>query len=412
MTAADHDPPESATDRERFRADVRTWLESRFPRAGAVDVDGPLEFMGAGEGVESLPRAREYLAMLSERGWSVPSWPKRYRGAELSPEYILVLAEELAEFETPDLYMFSVGLRHAGSAILEFGDAEQKARWLPRIATGEELWCQAFSEPGAGSDLAALATRAEREGTGWRVSGQKVWVSRAHAADWGLLLVRTDPSVPKHRGITAFALDMSAEGIDVRPLKQSNGDEHFNEIFLDGVFVPDHDRIGVEGSGWAVAVSMLAGERTQTGGVGSAFGDDRVLIARMMSLVCSRGADQDAGVRQALAELIIDARLAERTSARAVAVAMSGRQVGAEGSGDKLRKAAIVKKAAALALSLEGAAGGLSGEWQNLFLTAPSMSIRGGTDEVLLNVIGERVLGLPPEPRTDKGVPFSELPRS
>lgn len=412
MTAVDHDHSESAIDPDQLRADVRTWLESRFPRAEVADVDGSLEFMGAGEGLESLPRAREYLAMLSERGWSVPGWPTAYGGAALSPECILVLAEELAEFETPDLYMFSVGLRHAGLAILEFGDAEQKARWLPPIATGEDLWCQAFSEPGAGSDLAALSTQAEREADGWRISGQKLWVSRAHAADWGLLLARTDASVAKHRGITAFALDMSTEGIDVRPLKQSNGDEHFNEIFLDRVFVPDHDRIGPEGSGWSVAVSMLAGERAQTGGVGSAFGDDRVLIARLIGLVRSSGTHQDAAIRQALAELIIDARLAERTSARAVAVAVAGREVGAEGSGDKLRKASIVKKAAALALSLEGPAGAVSGEWQNLFLTAPSMSIRGGTDEVLLNILGERVLGLPPEPRVDKGMPFSEVPRS
>lgn len=412
MTGTIGDGPTAGTELEAFRADVRSWLASRLPPARARGDETPLEIMGAGEGSEALPRARAFLAMLAERGWSAPGWPQQYGGAGLSTDRILALDEELRAFETPDLYMFSVGLRHAGSAILEYGSEAQKARWLPRIATGEEIWCQAFSEPGAGSDLASLATRAERRDDGWVVTGQKVWVSRAHAADWGLLLARTDPHLPKHRGITAFGLDMTADGIDVRPLKQINGDEHFNEVFFDSVWIPDEDRIGDVGGGWSVALSMLAGERTQTGGIGSAFGDDQVVVDRLIELVRRCGADQDGDVRQRLAEIIIDARLAQRTSARAVEVAKAGRKVGAEGSGDKLRKAALLKRAAALALSVQGPAGAVDGdEWANLFLTAPSMSIRGGTDEVLLNVIGERVLGLPSEPRVDKDIPFSELPR-
>ncbi|CAN5614783.1 acyl-CoA dehydrogenase [soil metagenome] len=410
VTSAD-DGEARAPEPGSFRADVRRWLAARLPPRRDEEGTAPLEFMGVGEGLDALPRARRYLATLAERGWGAPGWPKKYGGAGLSSGDILILTEELRAFETPDLYMFSVGLRHAGAAILEHGSEEQKVAWLPRIATGEDIWCQIFSEPGAGSDLAGLATRAAREPGGWRLSGQKVWVSRAHAATWGIILARTDPIVPKHRGITAFVLDMSAEGIDVRPLKQINGDEHFNEIFLDSVWIPDTHRLGQVGNGWRVAVSMLAGERTQTGGAGAAFGDDHALISRLIELVRHSNADHDLVVRQELAEVIIQARLAERTSARAVAAAMAGKSVGAEGSGDKLRKAATLKRAAALALSILGPAGATDGEWQNLFLSAPSMSIRGGTDEILLNVIGERVLGLPPEPRVDKEIPFSEVPR-
>ena len=402
----------AAGDLTEFRRQARAWFDEWLePAKSDDDADHRLELMGAGEGAENVGRVRAYLGRLAERGWGAPGWPVEYGGAGLSSEHVRVLAEILRDYDTPDLYYFSVGLRHAGTAILEYGSEEQKRRWLPKIANGEEIWAQVFSEPGAGSDLAALATRAEREGDHWRVNGQKVWVSRAHLADWGLMLARTDPDVPKHRGITAFALDMRAEGVDVRPLKQANGDEHFNEVFFDDALIPDEHRIGGVGDGWRVALTMLAGERTASGGIGTSFGDDAAMVRKLVDLVRRRGLDHDDAVRQQLAELIIETRLTERVSARAIANANAGKKVGPEGSGDKLRKAATVKKASAFALSLLGPDGITDGEWQQLFITAPSISIRGGTDEVLLNVIGERVLGLPGEPRVDKDIPFSEVPR-
>lgn len=402
---------ETTTDLEAFRQEARAWLAERLEPAQRDDEERALGLMGAGEGSEVLPRGRAYLAMLSERGWGAPGWPVEYGGAGLSAAHVRILAEVLREFDTPDLYYFSVGLRHAGTAILEYGTEEQKRRWLPKIANGEEIWAQVFSEPGAGSDLAALAARAEREDGSWRLNGQKVWVSRAHIADWGLMLARTDPDVPKHRGITAFGLPMDADGVDIRPLKQANGDEHFNEIFFDDAVVPDEHRIGGAGEGWRVALSMLAGERSASGGIGTSFGDETVIVDKLVDLVRRKGLSDDASVRQDLARLIVESRLTERVTARAVANANAGRKVGAEGSGDKLRKAAMVKQASAFALGLLGAEGMTDGEWRNVFITAPSVSIRGGTDEILLNVIGERVLGLPGEPRVDKDVPFSEVPR-
>lgn len=402
----------TTSELDEFRTEARAWLSQRLaPAQGEDEEQRPLELMGAGEGSEVLPRGREYLRMLSERGWGAPGWPVEYGGAGLTAEHVRILAQVLREFDTPDLYYFSVGLRHAGTAILEYASEEQKRRWLPKIANGEEIWAQVFSEPGAGSDLAALATRAEREADGWRVNGQKVWVSRAHIADWGLMLTRTDPSVPKHRGITAFGLKIDTDGVDVRPLKQANGDDHFNEIFFDDALVPDEHRIGDEGDGWRVALTMLSGERSASGGIGTSFGDESAIIDKLVDLVRRRGLTGDASVRQDLARLIVESRLSDRVTARAVANANAGRKVGAEGSGDKLRKAQMVKEATSFALGLLGPQGMTEGEWNNLFITAPSLSIRGGTDEVLLNVIGERVLGLPGEPRVDKGIPFSEVPR-
>lgn len=401
----------TTTDIEAFRREARAWLAERLEPAQGEDEERTLGLMGAGEGREVLPRARAYLAMLSERGWGAPGWPVEYGGAGLSAEHVRVLAQVLREFDTPDLYYFSVGLRHAGTALLEYGSEEQKRRWLPKIANGEEIWAQVFSEPGAGSDLAALSTRAERDTDVWRVNGQKVWVSRAHLADWGLLLTRTNPDVPKHRGITAFGLKIDTDGVDVRPLKQANGDEHFNEIFFDDATVPDENRIGEEGDGWRVALTMLAGERRASGAIGTSYGDESVIIDKLVELVRRRGLVDDESVRQDLAALVIDSRLTDRVTARAVANANAGKKVGAEGSGDKLRKAAMSKQASALALGLLGAEGMTDGEWHNIFITAPSISIRGGTDQILLNVIGERVLGLPGEPRVDKDMPFSEVPR-
>ena len=300
---------------------------------------------------------------------------------------------DLARPGVPDLYPFLVGLALVRPVLVAHGTPDQHARWLPKIETGEEVWCQLFSEPDAGSDLAALSTRAVRDGDDWRVTGQKVWSSRAHYSKWGLLLARTDPSVPKHKGITAFAIDMTAPGVEVRPLVQMNGDRHFSEVFLTDAPVPDEDRIGAVGEGWGVAITTLTHER---GALGPGGGPGR---RELLDLVGASGRGLDPLVRQRVADVVTRMHL--------------GRLVQTHGSARKLFGSHTIKALAALAVDVQGL-GGIGGEdeWLTLFLTAPSISIRGGTDEIQRNILGERVLGLPPEPRLDKSVPFSEVPRS
>jgi alkylation response protein AidB-like acyl-CoA dehydrogenase len=395
---------QTTRDPERFRIAVRSWLEARLPRQ--TD-DTPATIMGAGEGSEAIDRGRRYLALLAEQGWSRPAWPARYGGGGLPPEDAAIVTDELANFQAPDLYMFTLALEQVGATILNRGSEEQKERWLLPITTGANVWCQLFSEPGAGSDLAGLSTRAERDGQRWLVTGQKTWVSRAHHADWGLLLARHDTSLPKHQGITAFAVDMTSPGIEIRPIRQMNGDSHFNEVFLDAVPVADRDRIGAVGDGWRIAVETLMNERTKAGRSG---GGDLVDIEGLLALVARRGAGKDPLVRQTVSKLYIETKLNERIAARSRAVAAQGGSVGPEGSGYKLRRSAILRGIADAALSLGGCSGAVEDdEWQTLFLTVPSVSIRGGTDEIQRNVIAERVLGLPRDPRPDKDVPFREL---
>ena len=393
-------------EEERFRSEVRSWLDEHLiaRRSASKSV-----FHGAGgDSAEAIEQGREFLRLLATRGWARPTWPVEYGGAGLSPDHAAVLARELLHYETPDLYLFGVALEQSGTAILRFGTPEQQARWLPSINDGSRIWTLLFSEPGAGSDLAGLTTRAIRDGDGWLVTGQKVWSSRAHLAAHGLLLARTDGSAPKHAGITAFCIDMDAPGVEVRPLRQMNGDDHFNEVFLDDVFVPDRDRLGELSAGWNIATAVLMGERNKpahSGNTGELAG-----ALKLIELVQARGLDADPVLRQKVASLYIEAKVADWTMARAQQVAAARGSAGPEGSGAKVRKSAIQKRLAQLALEVLGPEGAVEGSyWNTMFLTTPSISIRGGTDEIQRNIIGERVLGLPSEPRSDRGVPFREL---
>ena len=389
-------------DEQAFRAEVRAALSERLQARRA---DAGFSFLGAGQ--DDLEAGRALLATLADGGWGVPTWPAAWGGRDASPEQAGVIAQELSRFEVPDLYPFMVGLSLVGPTLLAHGTPEHHARWLPKIASGEEVWCQLFSEPDAGSDLAALATRAVPDGDVWRVSGQKVWSSRAHYSRWGLLLARTDADVPKHAGITAFALEMAAPGVEVRPLRQMNGDTHFNEVFMTDAPVADADRIGEIGDGWRVAITTLMHER---GALGPGGGPGR---RELFDLVRRTGQADDPLVRQRTAGVVAQLEVGRLTNLRAREARRAGRPPGPEGSGAKLRGADTIKAMADLAVDVQGL-GGLVGEdeWLTLFLTAPSISIRGGTDEIQRNILGERVLGLPSEPRPDKGVPFKEVPRS
>ena len=388
-------------DVERARREIAASLGDRFPprtRTSAATV------LGAGN--DDLAPGRAWLAALAPGGWSVPGWPADHGGRGATPQDVAVVARELAAYEQPDLYPFLIGLHVVGPTLLTLASDGQQARWLRPIASGEEIWCQLFSEPGAGSDLANVATRAERDGDMWRLTGQKVWSSRAHYAKWGFCLARTDVDVPKHAGITAFAVDMTADGVDVRPLRQMNGDAHFSEVFLDDVLVPDGDRIADVGSGWPVARTALANERGAVGAAGAGLGSP---TERLVDLARSVHPDPVHVDRVVCAHL--EAEVARLTMRRARDAARAGTP-GPEGSGAKLRGSRILKESADAALALLGAEAltDAVGEWATLFLTAPSISIRGGTDEIQRNIVGERVLGLPPEPRVDADRPYRDVP--
>jgi len=382
---------------------VRAELGARLaPRT----IDGPTSVLGAGN--DDLDAGRRYLRALAGSGLAVPLWPREYGGLEATPEHIGIVRSELAAFAVPDLYPYLVGLELVGPTLLAHGTAEQCARWLPKIAAGDEIWCQLFSEPGAGSDLAGLATRAERDGDDWIAHGQKVWTSRGAYAQFGLLLARTDPSVPKHRGITAFGINLATPGVDVRPLRQMNGDAHFTEVFLDDARVPDADRIGGIGEGWRVALTCLSYER----GAGSVGGGGLLDVERLIALARAHGLANDPLVRDALARLIVEARVLGYTARRARDTARAGRP-GPEGSGMKLRGSRLFRDYTSVAARILGPEMTIEphGEMQTILLTAPSLSIRGGTDEIQRNIVGERVLGLPEEPRVDRQLPFDQLLR-
>jgi alkylation response protein AidB-like acyl-CoA dehydrogenase len=385
-------------DVEGARSEIVAALGDRFPRRSRASTTTVL-----GAGNDDLAPGRAWLAALAPGGWSVPAWPVEHGGRGAAPRDVSVVARELAAYEQPDLYPFLIGLHVVGPTLLALASEEQQQRWLRPIAGGEEIWCQLFSEPGAGSDLANVATRADRNGDTWRLTGQKVWSSRAHYAHWGFCLARTDVDVPKHAGITAFAVDMTADGVDVRPLRQMNGDAHFSEVFLDDVLVPDADRVADVGGGWPVARTALANERGAAGAAGAGLGSP---TERLVDL--ARAMHPDPVRVDRVVRAHVDAEVARLTMRRA----RDAGSTGGGGSGAKLRGSRTLKEAADAALALLGADGltDESSEWATLFLTAPSISIRGGTDEIQRNIVGERVLGLPPEPRVDADRPYRDVP--
>jgi alkylation response protein AidB-like acyl-CoA dehydrogenase len=393
-------PPSPDHAGDEFRRAARAYLASVLPSRNANSV---VSVLGAGQ--DDLDEGRQFLARLAVAGWSVPTWPSGLGGVGLGTDLASIWQEELASFEVPDLYPFRIGLNLVGPTLLRHAGPEQQRRWLPGIATGEEIWCQLFSEPGAGSDLAGLATRARRHHDEWELTGQKVWSSRAHYAHWGLLLARSDPHAEKHAGITCFALPMDTPGVEVRPLRQMNGDAHFNEVFLDGVVVSDAQRIGEPGEGWGVARTTLAHERSAAGN------SDAVTPAQLIELAQRQGRAKDPVIRQRLAQVVIQLEVARLTAGRMRS--SPGTAAGPHGSGSKLLMVRALKAAADLASDLLGVALTTTpDQWQTLVLTVPSLSIRGGTDEIQHEILAERVLGLPREPDLFRGRPWSEIPRS
>lgn len=363
-----------------------------------------------GAGSDDLEKGRAFLATAVDGGWAVPTWPAELGGRGASLEEAALIDRVAKDFDVPDMYVYISGLKMVGPCVQLHGTREQQQRWLRPIADGSEIWCQMFSEPEAGSDLANVATRASRDGDEWVFDGQKVWTSRGTWARWGLCIARTDPEVPKHNGLTMFGIDMRSPGIEVRPLVQMNGDKHFSEVFMTGVRVPDSCRIGGPGEGWKVALAVLAQERAMVGeGGGEESAQTRA--PSWLRTAADRRQLSSVTLRDAALRAFTIGEVARLTSARNAAEAASGRP-GPAGSGAKLRSVQRFKSEVYFTKDAAGAAGMLTEHDGHIeFLTAPSMSIRGGTDEIQRNILGERVLGLPADPRPDRDAPWSRSRR-
>jgi len=397
-----------------LRAEVRAWLDEHAVRRDPEALAGMRTYRTRTEAEDEalVAEARAWQRTKADSGWAAPSWPAELGGRDLSPLLAGVFAAEEAHYDVVGR-MFTVGTDMVGPTLIEWGTDEQRRHHLPRILRADDIWCQLFSEPGAGSDLAGLSTRALRDGDEWVVTGQKVWTTGAHYSDLGILLARTDPDVPKHRGITAIAVDMRVPGVDVRPLRQIDGTIHFNEVFLDEVRVPVADTIGPVGSGWGVALTMLTNERASIGG-GSMYSVDQ-----LVQLARESGRLGDPLIRQRLADMYIRDEILRFLGYRVRTAAASGRLPGPESSVMKLAVSARYEVGGDLMLDIEGAAGALMGDdapyggrFQDLFMGQWAPRIGGGTDQVQRNIIGERVLGLPGDIRVDKDVAFRDLPRA
>jgi alkylation response protein AidB-like acyl-CoA dehydrogenase len=371
---------------------------------------------------------RAWYPAFARSGLVVPQWPAAYGGLGWDRPLARAAERELAPYHLPRLN--PLGLNLAAPALFEHGTHEQRLRFLPRIVSNAEVWCQLFSEPGAGSDLASLATRAERDGDRWRITGQKVWTTWAHLADFGVLLARTDPDVPKRKGITYFLIDMRQPGVDVRPLRHIGGEVDFNEVFLDGALVPDSQRVGEVGEGWRVARATLSGERQMVSGSGSG-GVDRIggSGTRRLIRVARERTEQglprgweDTGTRHRLVRLWCEEQIRGWTNARVRAGLKAGLPPGPESSVGKVHGSELnqrIQAAAAEMLGLsatawEGEPGGYAESMPPQvrgMLRSRANTIEGGTSEVNKNILAERVLGLPKEPDPWEGRPWREVPR-
>jgi alkylation response protein AidB-like acyl-CoA dehydrogenase len=386
------DTPAEAT----WRQEVRDFLQQELPDA----VRGP---MYGEEDVDREEAMREWRQRVATKGWIAPHWPQQYGGADMSAKDQFIMNEEFAEAEAPNVGGF--GVMMIGPTLITHGSEEQKQRFLPAIIKGEIQWCQGYSEPGAGSDLASLQTRAVRDGDDYVINGQKIWTSGAHRTDWMYMLARTDPDAPKHRGISMFLFDMKSPGVSVRPLINMANGHAFNEVFFDNVRVPASQRVGEENRGWYVGATLLDFERS---GIGNAVGV-RKQLERLLSYVERERAnltfDQRGSLRLEFADRWIDANVARWLSYRVISMQAAGQIPNHEASMTKLYMSEMQQRIAALALHMAGMRGlftdrdnpyaVLGGNTGNRYVGAVSSTIAGGTSEIQRNVIATRGLGLP-----------------
>jgi alkylation response protein AidB-like acyl-CoA dehydrogenase len=366
---------------EAFRDELREWLAANNPgREPTADED-------------AFVFRRDWQRRLHEAGWAGVSWPKEYggRGATLVEQAIF--NEETARARSPQVVNV-LGLAMGGPTVIAHGNEEQRRRYLQPILSAEEIWCQGFSEPESGSDLASLKTRAVRHGDEWVVIGQKVWTTFAHHAKWCMLVARTDTDAPKHKGLTYFLMDMEQDAVQVRPLRQITGEAEFNELFIEEARIPHENIVGGEGNGWAVAITTLMHERATL-----AFSLQvavQITLGELIELARSRGVTADPLVRQQLAQLLIEAEVLRLNAYRGLTATMRTGVPGPEGSLGKWHWSEINQSLTELAIDLFGADAILEqDDWTYRFLRARANSIEGGTTEILKNIVAERVLGLP-----------------
>jgi len=389
-------------EHEQFRQRLRRWLHEALPSGWGAD--SMAQFKTYEEEVAFM---RDWQAKLYRGGWAGLLWPKEYGGAGATMVEQAIFNEEMARAQAPEL-INKVGVHNVGPTLINYGTEEQKRRFLSKILSAEDIWCQLFSEPGAGSDLAGLRTKAERDGDGYRLTGQKVWTSYAEFSRWAICLARTDPSVSKHKGITYFIVDMQTPGIQIRPLRQITGGAEFNEVFLDAVYVPRDFVIGKENEGWGIAMNTLAHER----GTGYLFKEQvkhKIAVDRLVEMLRER---QGAGrpVHPALRDEVINAfirvEIMRLLNYDTMTRMSRGEEPGAESSLKKEFWNRMSQHLHETALAIEGPWSQLmpedgravdSGRWQQTFLYSRSVTISGGSSEIQLNIIAQRLLGLPRE---------------
>ncbi len=402
-------------DEAAFRAEARAWLDANAERLGPGE-----RAPGLAEGradAEMIKRAQEWQARKADAGWACITWPKEYGGRGASAIQSVIWNQEEARYRIPP-NIFGIGQGMLGPTIMAHGTDEQKQRYLRPMLRGEEIWCQLFSEPSAGSDLAGLRTSAVRDGDDWIINGQKIWTTGAQYCKWGMIVTRTDPNAEKHRGITYFIVDMQAPGIEIRPIKQINGLSGFNEVFFSDVRVADRNRVGGVNDGWRAALTTLMNERHAIGAGGGGVGfEDLVRLTKEITRD-GRPVFDDPSVRQRLARFYIRMKGLQYTAYRTQTALSRGQTPGPESSIGKLVGAPLRQDMASFAVDLQGSAGAVidkhagldEGAWQQTYLSSPGLRLAGGTDEILRNVIAERVLRLPPEIRVDKDLPFKDVP--
>ena len=399
------DTPEEAA----FRTEVIAFLEANATRkAGRVIDAEPAD-------AAYLQKARDWQATKAKSGFAGITWPRRWGGRGGTPMQQVIYGQEEAKFNLPR-GVFEIGLGMCLPTLMAYAAKEIAERYVGPALRGEEIWCQLFSEPAAGSDVAGLRTRAIRDGDDWVINGQKIWTSGAHFAEYGLLLTRTDPNVPKHAGLTMFFLDMKNPGVDVRRIKQISGTSNFNEVFFTDVRIPDSQRLGEIGAGWKVALTTLMHERLAVGTLGGPDFQDVLELARTIE-TNGKPALQDAALRERLADWYIESKGLEYTKFRTITALSRGQMPGPESSIYKVFSATKLQEIANYSLDLMDSAGLISDPetapmramFQQALLYSPGGRIAGGTDEILRNIIAERVLGLPGDIRVDRDRPFNQV---
>jgi alkylation response protein AidB-like acyl-CoA dehydrogenase len=386
-----------------YRLQVRAWLDQHKPEAPVLRGPDALE-----DEAEIVAARRAWQGKLAEGGLAGVTWPKEYGGQGLGPIEQVICNQEIARAKVPGI-LDTIGVGMLGPTIIAHGAEEQKSRYLGPMLHGDEVWCQLFSEPAAGSDLAAVQTRArEQEDGSWRLTGQKVWTTNAQLASYGLLLARTDADVPKHKGLTMFIVPMDSEGVTIRGLRQISGEAEFNEVFFDDVALEPGAIVGGVGNGWGTALTTLMFERVTIGLGGEGMG---YTSTRFTTVIAGdEHARRDPEIRRQLGEISSELLAVRFTGYRTLTALQKGQIPGPEAGLAKVTIVSNAIKAGDLIADVLGPdALSEDGEWAYMISFLPGLKSAGGTEEILRNTVGERVLGLPPEPRLDKGIPFSEL---